>query len=229
MDMPAIHAAVRALGDAPVSGRPALEIVAALGIPVARSLVVACADDAVAGARELGFPVVLKVADPQQLHKTEMGGVIVGIRDETALRAAVDRLCGNAVPALLVLQPHHEATIELIIGLERRPGLGSFVLVGMGGIWTEVLDDVSIRPAGLLADEALEMIRGLRAWPVLNGVRARQPVALTQVVDAVQRLDRAALELGGLLRSLDINPLLVGPEGVVAVDALVSPGAASPI
>jgi acyl-CoA synthetase (NDP forming) len=227
VDRAAIDAALRSLDGRPSAGARALDVVAAAGIPVVSSIETESAEDAVRAGASLGYPLVVKVADPDVLHKTEMGGVITGIADEATLRAAVETLSARSAAPRIVVQPHLDSRVELLLGIERHPGFGPFILVGGGGIWVEVLDDVAIRPAGLLEGEAEAMLRELRIWPVLEGARDGTAAPIAAIVDAIERLDRLAVDGDGIA-TLDINPLLVTGTGVVAVDALVAPTSTPP-
>jgi acyl-CoA synthetase (NDP forming) len=224
LDVAAIDIALGALGTGAASGRPALDLLTAMGLDVARTHVVVSVDEALAAARELGYPVVVKLGDPRLLHKTDVGGVVTGIGDEHALRQVLARLHERHGQVPLLLQPHIRARIELFLGIQRHPTFGSLVLVGAGGIWTEVLDDVVMRPAGLLEGEAEEMLQGLRAWPAMAGGRGGTRIATDRVIDAILRIDRTALEMGARIESLDVNPLMVDRDVAIASDGLVSSG-----
>lgn len=220
LPMPEVGRMLSALGGTPTSGLPALELVAALGVPVARSVV---AQDCVAAAEiaeKLGYPVAVKSADPHLLHKTEAGALALDLADEAAVRAAVQRVAGEG-PVLV--QQQVPPGVEMIMGIQSDAELGAFILVGLGGIWTEVLDDVVIRAVGLRDGEAGEMLRELRGYELLVGARGSDPVDLAAVIEAIERLDQLAASHPGLLDSVDLNPVIVTAAGLVAVDAVVVP------
>ena len=217
-----LASALDGLAGASTGGKSALEVIAAAGIPVVQSIDVGSADDAAAAALSIGYPVAAKIGDADSLHKTEVGGVILDLADEAAVRAAFDRLRAAGATRVLV-QQQVGAGVEMILGLSVDDRLGAFVLVGLGGIWTEVLDDVAIRPVGLREGEAAAMLDELRSRKLLDGARGAPPVDRASLVGAIEALDRIGQLEGGRLRSIDINPLFVGPDGVVAVDALVVP------
>jgi acyl-CoA synthetase (NDP forming) len=215
-----IAGALSALAGTATSGLPALDLVAALGIPVARSEIARDGAAAAQIAEKLGFPVAVKSADPHLLHKTEAGALALGLADAAAVRAAALRVAGGG-PVLV--QEQVPAGVEMIVGVQNDAELGAFVLVGLGGIWTEILDDVVIRAAGLRDGEAAEMLRELRGYALLAGARGSDPVDLGAVIEVIERLDQLATAHAGLLESVDLNPVIATPTGVVAVDAVVVP------
>jgi acyl-CoA synthetase (NDP forming) len=216
---PAVPAmAAPALGAAPFAGMAALRLLGEAGVPIVATREAANADEAVALASEIGYPVVVKAGDPTVLHRTEVGGVALHLHDAASVRAAAERMR----PPLLV-QAQVSGGQELILGLQRHPDLGIFVLLGLGGIWAEIFDDVAIRKAPLRPGEGREMVQELRARPLLEGARGRPVLDIAALAEAVERLALLGARLGPALVSLDVNPLVVLPRGVVALDALVVP------
>jgi acetate---CoA ligase (ADP-forming) len=203
-----------------IGGTPALDIVAAADVNVVRGGVVQCADDAVELATSIGFPVVVKLGDGDVAHKTEKDGVFLGVSSEDEVREAANCLFTSGTRAIRVEQQVTQG-LELLLGVQRRPPLGSFVVVGLGGVWAELLDDVQIRPVGLRKGEAEAMLRALRAFPLLEGARGRPALDVGAVTRSIEAIDDLALELGDELDSLDVNPLIVLQHGAVAVDALL--------
>lgn len=207
----------------PFAGQAALGYLAAAGVPVVQSRTVRSLDEASAVAEELGYPVVAKSADESITHKTEAGGVITGIETPELLAKAMERLAGVG-DGSVALQPQL-AGIELIVGMTRHDELGSFLVLGLGGIWTEVLKDVVFAPVGLADGEAEALLRRLRGYSLLEGARGTEPVDLAAVVDIVRKLDALAIGLGDRVAGIDINPVIATPNGATAVDALVVPSA----
>lgn len=201
------------------AGLPALEFLASAGLQIPQTQVAADEDEAARVAATFGYPVAMKSADPHLLHKTESGALVLGLRDEAAVRTAARSLGGAPV----LVQEQVDAGVELILGLETHPELGTFVLVGLGGIWTEVHDDVSIRPIGLREGEAEQMLRSLHGFRLLDGARGSTPADLPTLVHAIEVVDALGQALGERLQSIDINPLIVSGSRAVAVDALVVP------
>jgi acetate---CoA ligase (ADP-forming) len=222
LDSAAIERYLDQCGEEPVSGAAALELLRLAGIPVVPTATASSPDAAVAAAEQIGYPVVLKIGDSGVAHKTEAGGVILNVRNANDARATAEQILGSGA-ASLIIQTQVQGGVELILGLQTDASLGTFVLVGLGGIWTEVLDDVAIRPVELREGEAAAMLRQLRSHKLLEGARGTPPVDTRALEDVVSRLDALGRIAGARLESLDVNPLIASPRGVLAVDALVVP------
>jgi acyl-CoA synthetase (NDP forming) len=208
----------------------AMRLLREFGIPVAETLPAADADAAVASAERLGYPVVLKVDTPDIVHKTDVGGVRVGCGDAGAVREAFDHILEDVrerAPAAridgVLVQPMVAGGTEMILGVTRDPVFGPAVMCGFGGIFVEVMRDVSVRVPPLDTAEALAMIADLRGSVLLRGARGRPPADVAALAEALVGLAKLAQVHGERLRALDINPLLVLEEGrgVMAVDWLV--------
>ncbi len=203
-------------------------LLAACGVQTAAAKLAQTADEAVAAAQELGYPVVLKIESPDILHKTEAKGVALNLKDADAVRAAYAQLVANAKQykadariAGVLVQAMAQGEVELVIGLKRDPSFGPVVMVGLGGVLIEVFKDVVFRAAPVTENEALRMLDELKSKVVLDGVRGRPAVdkaALARMVSAVSRFGAAA---GPRLAELDLNPVLAGPQGATAVDWLM--------
>ena len=211
------------------SERESLAIVAAAGIAATSAVAVTDADAAVAAARQHDRPVALKLDAAGLAHKSDVGGVRVGVQGDEAVRMAAVELLGVGAELArsgvarvsgLLVEPMADPGIELIIGMKRDAQFGPFVLVGLGGILAEVLDDVSLRLAPIDAPDAAGMLDELRASPVLDGLRGQAPVDRGQVVDILVRLGRLGIERPDIVE-VDLNPVIAGPTGALAVDALV--------
>ncbi len=207
---------------APFGGQAALDFLAIAGIPTARGNVAANADAAVKAARSMGFPVVLKNGDEGAVHKTDTGGVHLNLNTEQSVGAAANRLREGGAKTILV-QAQVRGGVEMIVALQTDEALGAFVLVGLGGVLTEIMNDASMRPAGLLEGEGAEMLNELRMLPVLRGARGAQPADLEAIIDVISRIDSISRALGTRIQSIDINPLIALPNGALAVDALIVP------
>jgi acetyltransferase len=211
-----------------LSERDSLALLAAAGVPVTRALPAIDADSAAAAAAELGFPVALKLDAAGLAHKTDVGGVRLNLPDvATARRAAADLLAiGERLRSEgadlrgLVVEPMAPAGLELIVGLSRDPQVGPVVLVGLGGILAETLDDVVVGLAPLDRDEALAMLARLRGGRLLDDVRGAPAVDRAAVAEVVVAVARLGFERPDIA-AIDLNPLIAGPSGAVAVDALV--------
>ena len=200
---------------------------AAAGVPVAAGALAADADAAVAAAEKLGYPVVLKVDSPDLAHKTEAGAVATGLGDADAVRAAFAETMINArraapqadIAGCGVYETAPDG-VETIAGIVRDPVFGPVVLVGMGGVFAEALDDTALGVPPLDGESARAMIEGLRGYPLLAGARGRPAVDIAAATDVLLALSDLALACPGVAE-LDINPLRVLPRGAVALDALV--------
>jgi acetyltransferase len=186
------------------------------GIATVESVVCATAAEAVPAADRLGYPIVAKVLHPSILHKSDGGGVRLGLTDGAAVQAAAEHLLGLA-PGARVLVQRQVTGIEVVVGGLRDPHFGPVVMVGLGGVLVEVLGDVAFGLAPLAPDEARRLIAGLRGHAALTGARGAEPAdlgALAAVVSAAADLLCAAPEIA----ELDLNPLLATARGCVAVD-----------
>ncbi len=207
---------------APSSGMPTSDLLTAAGLPVVESRHALSADAAAQAASELGYPVVMKVADPGLLHKTEVGGVLVGVKDAQAVVDGFNKLDAVA-PGGVIVQPMMKGDVELFAGFTNHEELGPFLIVGTGGIWTELFDDVCVRPVGLAAGEARQMLESLKGYPLLRGVRGKPACDIDAVVALIEKLDAFAREFGDRIAAIDLNPIMVTPETAVIVDTVVIP------
>jgi acetate---CoA ligase (ADP-forming) len=197
-----------------------LAMLADYGVPVARTVAATDLDGVIGAAGRLGYPVALKTATAS--HKTELGGVILGLDDGEALAAAYSDMAGRLGPAVTV-QEMVEPGVEMALGVVCDPQFGPLVMVAAGGVLIESLRDR--RLALPLVDEARarRIIDRLRARPLLDGVRGAPAADVTALARALARLSLLARDLGDLIGALDVNPIIVHPHGCVAVDALVEP------
>jgi acyl-CoA synthetase (NDP forming) len=210
----------------------AKKALAAAGISVPREEIVTSADDAVRSAQATGYPVVLKIASEDIAHKTEIGGVALDLQDSDAVRQAYDRLMvnarANAPQARLdgvLVAPMVRGGVELIAGVSRDPVFGPVVMVGLGGIYAEILKDVAVQVAPVSEEEATRMIRSLKMYPLLDGARGQAKADVAAAARTVARLSQFACRHAGEVAEIDMNPILVKPEGqgVLVLDALMVP------
>ena len=201
------------------AGTPLLSLLREYGIAAARSDPAADIDAALAAASAIGYPVVLKTAEPAIAHKTDARGVILGIRDPAELAAAYRDLAARLGPRAVVCETAPSGT-ELALGITRDADLGPLIVVGAGGVLVELLADraVALPPVG--EEQARRMIGRLRAGRLLAGIRGGPPADSAAVIRAITGLSALAIDLGGELEALDVNPLICGPAGAVAVDVL---------
>ncbi|MGI0132855.1 MAG: acetate--CoA ligase family protein [Thermoplasmata archaeon] len=222
-------ARARELGTSVLPEYAARDLLSAYGIPFAGVARATTVNEAVAAGERLGYPVVLKVASPQISHKTDVGGVAVGIDSASDMRSAwnlMHRTLAAKAPNATIEGFDVEAMIrggkEVLVGLQRDPGFGPIVVFGLGGIYVEVLKDVTFRLAPLRPLSAQHMVASVRAFPLLQGVRGEPPSDLPALYEVLQRVSQMAVEVPEIAE-LDINPLIVrsAGHGVVAVDARV--------
>jgi acyl-CoA synthetase (NDP forming) len=183
------------------------------GVPVLDGIVVSDVDGAVAAAEKLGYPAVLKAADPALIHKSDVGAVRIGLADAGAVRTAFESI--GRTPVLV--QPMARGTVELVAGVVHDPLFGSLLMLGLGGVHTELFGDRALRLLPVTDLDAGRMWRSLRAAPLLTGYRGAPAADTAAVEDLVLRLGRLAEDLPEVAE-LDLNPVLAGPDGVIAVD-----------
>jgi len=204
------------------SGAAQLALIAAYGIATARAERVTGRGAAAAAARRIGYPVVLKTDEPGVAHKSDAGGVLLGIRDEAELLKCYADLAGRLGPAALVCESVPPGT-ELALGLVKDPDLGPLVIVGAGGTLVEVIGDRVVTMPPQTPEQATDLLGGLKVARLLAGVRGARPADIGAVARAIACLAELAGELGEHIEALDINPLICGPGGAVAVDVLIVP------
>lgn len=182
------------------------------------------AEEAARAAASIGFPVVIKVQSPDIPHKTDAGGVRLGVHSEAeakkAFQAVTTCVPGARVLGALVAR-QVSPVAELIAGIATDPEFGHVVLVGLGGVYAEVLKDVSMRLPPIDMQTAAEMLEELRGSAVLKGARGRPPADLDAIARTLVTLGDLAIDLGDKLVELDINPLFAMKEGTLAGDALM--------
>ncbi len=207
----------------------------AYGIPTAAEHLVRSREEAVRAAADTGFPVALKVESPDLPHKTEAGGVRLNLASAEEVAKAYDRLLeevGRKAPDAridgVLVQRMVEGVAEVIIGTSRTLDLGICLAFGLGGIYTEVLKDVSFRLPPLGLPEAHDMIREIRTYPLLTGARGRPKADVSALAEVLVALSRLALDFREEVDEIEFNPLMVLPEGqgVLAVDTLIRRGGA---
>jgi acetyl coenzyme A synthetase (ADP forming)-like protein len=223
----AILAAARKAGQGRLSEIESLQLLAAYGIPTAGASLAHDAGEAVSLAKGLGYPVVLKIVAPEIVHKTDVGGVRVGLEDETQVREAFDAIIAGARRAVpeakitgILVQAMVRGGVETFTGTTVDPSLGALVGFGLGGVFVEVLRDAVFRVAPIHRLDASEMVRGIRGFKMLQGIRGTPPADLAALEDVLIRVGRLAADCPEIAE-LDVNPLLAFPDRAVAVDARV--------
>lgn len=194
----------------------AADLLRQAGIDVLPSTVCGSEREAVRAARELGYPVVAKVMHPDIAHKSDVGGVRTDLRDDAALSAAAREILAIAPGASVLVQPHR-AGVEVVVGGIRDASFGPAVMVGLGGVFTETLDDVVFTLAPCTADEAHRLLRRMRGYPLLAGARGQEPVDLAALATLITRVSDL-LAATPWLSQFDLNPVLCTARHVVVSD-----------
>jgi len=207
----------------------AREILEAYGMPVARTLMATNLEECIKAGREIGYPVVIKIASPQILHKTDVGGVVVGIENTDKLISAYEQVTANARKFFpradiwgVLVQEMLPPSRELILGMNRDSQFGPLLMTGLGGVYVEVLKDVSFRLAPVSEEDALDMLRELKSYWLLRGMRGEAPADIDAVIESVLRISQLVTDFPEI-NELDINPLRVleDGDGCLAADARI--------
>jgi succinyl-CoA synthetase beta subunit len=210
-------------GQPTLSEYESKKLLSLYGIPITREKLSRGADEAVSAAAGLGFPVVLKACAPELMHKSERGCIELNLSNERDVREAYGRIVNRVDLELegVLVQEMVPGQRELVIGLTRDPQFGPCVMLGIGGIMTEVFEDTAFRMAPFGKSEAKDMTEELRFKAILGAFRGQRPVDMDMLCRTLIAVGQIGLELE-TVSELDINPMIITPEGgVVAVDALV--------
>jgi acyl-CoA synthetase (NDP forming) len=214
--------------DAALSEHDSKLVLSTFGLCVTDEVVVGTADAAVQAADSIGYPVVVKTAEPGLMHKSEAGGIHLNLDSAQAVRQAYTALAGNIGPRVLVQEMLAGGT-EMFLGMKSDPQFGPIVLIGMGGIFLEIYKDVVATLPAIGPDEVRSLLRRLQGYPLLTGARGRPPADLDALTCAVLAFTEFVADCGDLLAEVDINPLLVRSDGVTALDALIVPKLDEPL
>jgi len=197
------------------------------GIPVTKFKVSKNEAEAVKFAGEIGYPVVLKIVSPDIIHKSDVGGVIVGLKNAQEVRNAYKQILKNvkkhkadAKIVGVLVQEMAPSSTEVIVGAIKDPQFGPAIMFGLGGIFVEVLKDVTFRVAPITVDEAREMITEVKAYPLLKGYRNLPPADIEAIVKILLNTSRLVMEHQEI-RELDLNPIMVYEKGAKTVDARI--------
>lgn len=205
-------------------------ILRAAGIPAPPETSVTSREEVEAAARTIGYPLVMKILSPDIVHKTDVGGVVLNIRDPASAQAAWDQMMaavarhapGARIEGALLAR-HVEGGVECLMGISNDPAFGPIVVFGLGGIFVEILDDVALRRCPIDAATARAMILSIRGRAILEGSRGRPPVDLDALAQMLSNLSLFAAGAGANLQSIDLNPVVALPsgEGAFALDAVI--------
>jgi acetyl coenzyme A synthetase (ADP forming)-like protein len=217
---------VHSEGRATAGDSEAKDVLAAYGVPLPKSVLAKNSDEAVAAAETIGYPVVMKIASPDILHKTDIGGVKLNLASASDVRDAFDLIVYRTTRHLpdatiwgCQVQQMVKGGKETIIGMNRDPQFGPLLMFGLGGVYVEALKDVTFRVAPIDRREAREMLSEIRAYNLLRGVRGEKPSDLEAIADTLVRISQLVMDFPQIVE-LDINPLLVFPagQGVLGLD-----------
>jgi acyl-CoA synthetase (NDP forming) len=203
------------------------EMLGQAGINVVPTKLAASRSEAVVMSRQLGFPAALKIASPDIVHKSDAGGVKLGLETPEQVEQAYDDILRNVrqkYPQAIVhgisVQKMALPGIEVIIGINRDAQFGPVLMFGLGGIWVEVLQDVSLRVTPVTRRDAGEMIKEIKGYRMLTGYRDQSPADLSELEDMLLAVSDFAVKYP-MVKELDLNPVIASPEDAVAVDARV--------
>jgi len=207
----------------------AKQLLALYGIPITREEVATSATQAAQIAEETGYPVVLKVSSPQITHKSEAGGIRLNLTSKSAITKAYSEIlasCQNYAPKAkiegVLVQEMAKEGVEVIIGVSRDPQFGLVLMFGLGGILVEILKDVSMRLLPITRRDAEEMVREIKGYQVLAGVRGKPKTDITAIIDLLLKVSNLASDWGESISEFDLNPVVVfeDGQGIKVLDAL---------
>lgn len=201
------------------------EILSEYGIKVPKYALVTNSDEAVQKSKEIGFPLVAKIVSPEILHKTDVGGVKVGLSSEDEVKKAFDDMFNRLKEKFdvkgVLLEEMVPKGVELIVGLQNDSQFGPSIMVGLGGIYTELFKDVSFRVLPVTKNEAAKMLESLRGKDILKGFRGSTPVDLDMLSEAIVNIGTLGVDMAGKYESIDFNPVVVYPDSYYVVDAKI--------
>ena len=201
------------------------EILSEYGIKVPKYALVTNSDEAVQKSKEIGFPLVAKIVSPDILHKTDVGGVKVGLSSEDEVKKAFDDMFNRLKEKFdvkgVLLEKMVPKGVELIVGLQNDSQFGPSIMVGLGGIYTELFKDVSFRVLPVTKNEAAKMLESLRGKDILKGFRGSTPVDLDMLSEAIVNIGTLGVDMAGKYESIDFNPVVVYPDSYYVVDAKI--------
>lgn len=217
IDQKVIRSVIESSEDGYLSPEKVQQLLDAAGIPRAGEAVVTSADEAVKMANKLGYPVVMKVVGP--VHKSDVGGVVLNVKDDTTAASEFNRMIKIKDTTAILIQPMLSGT-QIFAGAKKEGEFGHMILSGLGGIFIEVLKDVQSSLAPVSSDEALTMIRSLKSFKIIEGVRGQEGVNIQAFADVIVRIS-ALCKAAPEIVEMDINPLLGNAKGITAVDARI--------
>jgi acyl-CoA synthetase (NDP forming) len=205
----------------------AKQVVKDASINVVETRLAKSTKEAVAISNDIGFPVVLKIASPDVIHKTDAGGVKVGLKNSAEVKKAYAEIMASVLKKYpkadiqgVAVQAMAKSGIEIIIGMNKDDQFGPVIMFGLGGIFVEVLKDVSFRLIPIVKRDAEEMIKEIKGYALLNGYRGKEPANLPALVDVLLKVSKL-VEKTPEIKEIDLNPVFAYKDSAVAVDARI--------
>ena len=203
------------------------ELLKKAGIPIVEAKLARSNKEAVSLSKEMGFPVVLKISSPDVIHKSDSGGVKLGLANATQVGKAYNEIISSIKKTYpkaeiqgVSVQPMAPPGVEVIVGMSKDPQFGPVLMFGLGGILVEVLKDVSFRIVPVTERDAREMIREIKGYPILEGYRGQKPASIPALEKLIVKVSQF-VEKNPQIKELDLNPIFAYPDKAVAVDARI--------
>ncbi len=203
------------------------ELLKKAGIPVVEAKLARSKKEAVSLSKEMGFPVVLKISSPDVIHKSDSGGVKLGLANAAQVGKAYNEIISSIKKTYpkaeiqgVSVQPMAPPGVEVIVGMSKDPQFGPVLMFGLGGILVEVLKDVSFRIVPVTERDAREMIREIKGYPILEGYRGQKPASIPTLEKLIVKVSQF-VENNPQIKELDLNPIFAYPDKAVAVDARI--------
>jgi acyl-CoA synthetase (NDP forming) len=203
------------------------ELLKKAGIPIVEAKLARSKKEAVSLSKEMGFPVVLKISSPDVVHKSDSGGVKLGLANATQVGKAYNEIISSIKKAYpkaeiqgVSVQPMAPSGVEVIVGMSKDPQFGPVLMFGLGGILVEVLKDVSFRIVPVTERDAREMIKEIKGYPILEGYRGQKPASIPALEKLIVKVSQF-VERNPQIKELDLNPIFAYPDKAVAVDARI--------
>ena len=203
------------------------ELLKKAGIPLVEAKLARSKKEAISISKEMGLPVVLKISSPDVVHKSDSGGVKLGLANATQVGKAYNEIISSVKQAYpeaqiegVSVQPMAPPGVEVIVGMSKDPQFGPVLMFGLGGILVEVLKDVSFRIVPVTARDAREMIREIKGYPILEGYRGQKPASIPALEKLIVKVSQF-VEKNPHIKELDLNPIFAYPDKAVAVDARI--------
>jgi len=203
------------------------ELLKKAGIPVVEAKLARSKKEAIAVSKEIGFPVVLKISSPDVVHKSDSGGVKLGLANAAQVGGAYSEITSSVKQAYpdaqiegVSVQSMAPPGVEVIVGMSKDPQFGPVLMFGLGGVFVEVLKDVSFRIVPVTERDAQEMIREIKGYPILEGYRGQKPASIPALEKLIVKVSQF-VEQNPQIKELDLNPIFAYPDKAVAVDARI--------